>query len=138
MKFLDRKRRQAPAVIIISLIDILIVLLIFMMVTTTFRQQPAVRLALPESAQPREGASTAGLVVTVGSQEPFLYFGTRPVTPEGLQQELAASKARNPGVSLSMRIDRNAPFGEVVKVLDAAKAANIKVANALVKRTGSP
>ncbi len=38
--------------------DVLIVLLIFLMVTTTFKQQPSLRLALPESSQAqKEGAN---------------------------------------------------------------------------------
>ena len=51
MRFYVRKRRQAPSVIIVALIDILIVLLIFLMVTSTFKQQPVLKLALPESSQ---------------------------------------------------------------------------------------
>src|SRR5262249_47724727 len=57
MKFSNRKRRQAPTIIIISLIDILIVLLIFLMVTTTFKQQPALKLVLPESRQAKQGTA---------------------------------------------------------------------------------
>ncbi len=51
MRFLIRKRRTAPAVIIVALIDVLIVLVIFLLVTTTFKQQPSLRLQLPESTQ---------------------------------------------------------------------------------------
>ena len=51
MQFLVHKRRQTPAVIIVALIDVLIVLLIFLLATTTFKQQPSLKLALPESSQ---------------------------------------------------------------------------------------
>ena len=51
MRFFVRKRRQTPTVIIVALIDVLIVLLIFLIVTPTFKQQPSLRLALPESSQ---------------------------------------------------------------------------------------
>ena len=66
MRFSVRKRRTAPAVIIVALIDVLVVLLIFLMVTTTFKQQPALRLALPESSQAQKtGASeSAPLIVS--------------------------------------------------------------------------
>ena len=57
MQFTARKRRSPPAVIIVSLIDVLMVVLIFLMVTTTFRQQPAVKLTLPESKQAKEGVT---------------------------------------------------------------------------------
>ena len=57
MRFYVRKRRQAPAVIIVALIDILIVLLIFLLVTTTFKQQPALKLSLPESSQAQKSGA---------------------------------------------------------------------------------
>src|ERR1044071_887707 len=57
MNFHVRKRRQAPTIIIVALIDVLIVLLIFLMVTTTFKQQPALRLALPESSQAQKSGA---------------------------------------------------------------------------------
>ena len=65
MQFATRKRRGTPAVIIVSLIDVLIVVLIFLMVTTTFKQQPALKLALPESNQQKTGATADALIVTI-------------------------------------------------------------------------
>jgi biopolymer transport protein ExbD len=139
MQFLARKRRVQPAIIIVSLIDILIVLLIFLMVTTTFRQQPALKLALPESKQsPQSGATDTGIVVTVAKQEPYFYIDTRAVTLERLQGELVAGAQKNPQVSLLIRADAGAPFGEIVKVMDAAKAAKIKTVSAFTKQPGAP
>lgn len=138
MRFTTHKRRQPPAVIIISLIDILIVLLIFLMVTTTFKQQPALKLALPESKQANPGSREANLIVTVAKQEPHLYFGARPVTVDKLQEELHARVAVDSQVRLSIQADREAPFGQIVKVMDAAKAANIKAVDAVIKRPGQP
>src|SRR5689334_24392295 len=104
MKFSAKKRRQAPTIIIISLIDILIVLLIFLMVTTTFKQQPALKLVLPESRQAKQGAADTehSLVVTVAKQEPYYHFGRTPVTADRLQQELSASAAKDPDLNLSV------------------------------------
>src|SRR5687768_4151927 len=95
MKFMARKRRQAPAVIIISLIDILIVLLIFLMVTTTFKQFPAVKLNLPEVRTPKEGATQNSqmMIVTVAKQEPHYYLNTVPVTLTKLQEEFTKRAA---------------------------------------------
>jgi biopolymer transport protein ExbD len=138
MKFFTRKRRQPPAVIIVSLIDILIVMLIFLMVTTTFKQQPAVKLVLPESRQARDGVSEGNVVVTVAREQPYLYLGTRAVTLEKLEEELVASARRNPLTALHIRADTDAPFGQIVKVMDTAKAANIRTVNAFVKNAGRP
>ncbi|SVA96320.1 uncharacterized protein METZ01_LOCUS149174, partial [marine metagenome] len=41
MRFLPRKNRKTPAVIIVALIDVLMVVLIFMVVSTTFTNQAA-------------------------------------------------------------------------------------------------
>src|SRR6266403_750315 len=79
MRFYVRKRRQAPAVIIVALIDILIVLLIYLMVTTTFRQQPALKLALPVSSHAEKtGLATAAqnspdlkLAINADTKAPF-------------------------------------------------------------------
>ena len=132
MQFTTHRKRPAPTVIIISLIDVLIVVLIFLMVTTTFKQQPSLKLALPESKQPKTGAAENALVVTISKQGP-LYLKTDPVTLETLQQRLIAAVRQNPQTTLAIRADTDAPFGQFVKVMDAAKAANIKVASAYTR-----
>lgn len=136
MRFQVRKRRQAPAIIIVSLIDILIVLLIFLMVTTTFKQQPALKLALPESKQGKAGASETSLVVTVAAREPYFYLGERAITLDRLQAELTDAARKNPQINLAIRSDTEAPFGQIIKVMDASKTAGIKVVNAFTKSAG--
>ena len=134
MRFTNSKRRQPPAVIIISLIDVLMVVLIFLMVTTTFKQQPAVKLVLPESKQAKEGVTeNLPLVVTVAKQAPYLYLDQLPVTADKLQTELMARAAKNPQLMLAIRADNDAPFGQIVKVMDAAKAAKVKTVSAFTK-----
>jgi biopolymer transport protein ExbD len=132
MQFLQRRRRTAPTVIIISLIDVLIVVLIFLMVTTTFKQLPALKLALPESKDAKPGASENALVVTISKQGP-LYLKAEPVTLEALGQRLTQAVRENPQATLAIRADKEAPFGEVIKVMDAAKEAKIRVASAYLQ-----
>jgi biopolymer transport protein ExbD len=128
MRFYVRKRRQAPAVIIVALIDILIVLLIFLMVTTTFKQQPALKLALPESSHAQKNGPNANppLLVSI-DPEGGLRFGSdaRPVTVEELQTELASALAKDPDSTLAISADKRAPWGQLVKVIDAAKGAGL-------------
>ena len=139
MQFTIRKRRQTPTVIIVALIDVLIVVLIFLMVTTTFKKQPALKLALAESNQAKAGATSdsEGVVVIIPKSGP-LYFQTLPVTLEALQQRLKEEVGKNPNVKLSIRADTDAPWGQMVKVRDAAKAANIQTVTASVKPAGQP
>src|ERR1043166_7312540 len=130
MHFFVRKRRQTPTVIIVALIDVLIVLLIFLMVTTTFKQQPALRLALPESSQAQKSGAneTAPLVVSVDAQG-NLRLGPEalPVTADRLKAELVTRTEKNPDLKMAISADKAAPFGQIVKVMDAAKEAKIKM-----------
>ncbi len=132
MQFIVRKRRSTPTVIIISLIDVLLVVLIFLMVTTTFKQQPSVRLRLPDSNQPKGGATEHAQIVTIPKQG-VMYLNTLPVTLDSLQQKLTEAVRANPQTTLAIRADTDAAWGQVVKVVQAANAAHIPVSSAFVK-----
>src|SRR5262250_1866236 len=105
MRFFVRKRRQTPTVIIVALIDILIVLLIFLLVTTTFKQQPALRLALPESTQAmKSGANEdAPLVVSVDANGTLrLGPDAQPKTYDQLRHELVARAEQDPKLKVAI------------------------------------
>jgi len=141
MQFRAHRRRQAPTVIIVALIDVLIVLLIFLMVTTTFKQQPSLRLALPESSQAHKtGANEeAPLIISIDDKGSLrLGAEARPVTPDQLKSELLSQINKKPDLKLAISADKSAPFGEIIKVMDAAKEAHIKIVNAFTKETATP
>ena len=141
MHFRAHKRRQAPTVIIVALIDVLIVLLIFLMVTSTFKQQPALRLALPESssAQKTGENENAPLIVSIDDKGSLrLGAEARPVTIDQLKSELLSQAAKKTDLKVAINADKSAPFGEIIKVMDAAKAAHIKMVNAFTKDTSTP
>ena len=143
MRFFLRKKRQPPAVIIVALIDVLIVVLIFLMVTTTFKkkQPPSLKLALPESTQAtKAGANEAPPLVVVIEESGDLRFGSDalPVTVDRLQRELLAEVAKNPQLKLTLSADKKAPFGQIVKVMDAAKQAKIKSISAFTRNSAAP
>ncbi|MCL4789994.1 MAG: biopolymer transporter ExbD [Verrucomicrobia bacterium] len=141
MHFFIRKRRGTPTVIIVALIDILIVMLIFLMVTTTFKQQPALRLALPESSQARRsGASESVPLIVSIDAEGNLRLGPndRPLTADQLRAELAARAEKDPDLNLAINADKAAPIGQLVKVMDAVKEANIKPPSMFTREAGNP
>jgi len=142
MRFYLRKRRQAPAVIIVALIDILIVLVIFLMVTTTFKQQPALKLALPESSQAKKtGANDAPPLVVSIDPKGSLRLGAdaKPVTIERLKVELLAAVAKTPDLQLAISADKDAPIGQVIKVMDVSKEAKLKAGvNLYTREPGKP
>jgi biopolymer transport protein ExbD len=141
MRFSVRKRRTAPAVIIVALIDVLVVLLIFLMVTTTFKQQPALRLTLPESTQSLKSGANENppLVVSIDAQGNLRVGSDNlPVTSDQLADRFRDEVAKNPQIKLAVRADKNAPWGKIVNVMDAASAAHIKILSAFTKETGKP
>jgi biopolymer transport protein ExbD len=138
MRFFVRRRRNTPTVIIVALVDVLIVLLIFLMVTTTFKQQAALKLQLPESAQAQKpGANENPPLVVSIDDKGGLRVGQNndAVTLEQLQNRLKEEAAKNSQLKLAINADKNAPWGQLVKVMDAAKAANIKTVSAFTKET---
>jgi biopolymer transport protein ExbD len=141
MRFYVRKRRQAPAVIIVALIDILIVLLIFLLVTTTFKQQPALRLALPESTQAQKaGAKETALLVLSIDPTGSMRLGqeAKPVTLDRFRSELMDAVAKTPDLELAINADKSAPVGQVVKVMDASKEAKVKSVKLITKEPARP
>ena len=129
MRFYVRKRRQAPAIIIVALVDILIVLLIYLMVTTTFKQQPALKLALPESSQAlKTGARDNPPFVIIIEPKGNLRYGpeAKPVTVDRLKEELVAAAAKSTDLKVAISADKDAPFGQFIKVKDAVSEAGIK------------
>ena len=142
MRFYLRKRRQPPAVIIVALIDVLIVVLIFLLVTTTFKKpQSSLQLALPESTQAKKSGANENppLLVSIEATG-ALRFGPEaiPVTMDRLKSELVAASSTNDQIKLTVSADKAAPWGQIVKVMDAAKEANIKNISAFTKpSTGS-
>ena len=138
MQFTTRKRRQTPTVIIVALIDVLIVVLIFLMVATTFKKQPALKLALAESKEAKAGAASDAdaVIVTIPKSGP-VYFKSNPVTFDALQQRLKEAVRANPNLTLVIHADTDSPWGQMVKVRDAAKEANILNVVASVKPAAS-
>jgi biopolymer transport protein ExbD len=142
MRFMIRKRHQPPAVIIVALIDVLIVVLIFLMVTTTYKKpQPSLRLALPESSHANKpGASETPPFVILIDETGTVRYGpdAKAVTPDGLRDVLLAEVARNPQLKVALSADKKAPWGQIVRVMDATKDAKIKSIDSFMKPTAAP
>jgi len=145
MRFLIRKRRTAPAVIIVALIDVLIVLVIFLLVTTTFKQQAAMKLALPESTSALKSGANENppMIVSIDLNGVFR-FGPEnlPVTADQLRDRMVvqSEKVRAGGQEpkLAVNADKSAPWGKIVQVMDIARQANVKILSAYTKEAGQP
>ena len=139
MRFVIKKRNRTPAVIIVSLIDVLLVVLIFLMVTTTAKKvEPALKLNLPQSKEAKPGATESKpFVVQVTTNFPYFFIGDRPVTVDKLQSELADAVKKDPQLKVAVKADKQAPFGEIVKVIDASKLAQVGSLNFVTEKPGN-
>ena len=127
MQFYTRKRRNL-FVNVVSLIDILAILLIFFIVTTTFRKkQPQVQINLPESkeAETSPAPSTEPDVLR-GKNSDQNSHDDKPVALDQLAAAIQSAREAQPQRGIALQADREAPFGVVVKVLDALKQAGIQ------------
>jgi biopolymer transport protein ExbD len=140
MRFLIHKRRNTPTIIIVALVDVLIVLLIFLMVTTTFKQQSALKLKLPESSQAKKEGATDNppLVVNINTNGVYSFKDLVPKTYEQMKSELISQAAKNPKLVLAINADEKAPWGQVVKIRDAAAEAKITSLVAYTKEKATP
>ena len=137
MNFVKNKRRKVPSVIIVSLIDVLLVVLIFLMVSTTFKkEQPSLKLALPESkaAKPGTADQKEPFTVSISTNFPYFYIGEKPVNFDQLERELNAAVQKNPQLTLIIRADRSSPVGEFMKVIDAGKLAKVASIDAITEK----
>jgi biopolymer transport protein ExbD len=125
MKFAVRKRR-APAIIIVSLVDILTILLIFFVVTTTFKKdQPEVKINLPESKTAQKlPAELEHAIVSVDENDEIKLDGRGMGVEqlEGAVRDLPEARKS----MLALQADKKASFGTIIKVMDALKLAGVK------------
>lgn len=124
--FYTRKRR-APVVIIVSLIDILAILLIFFIVTTTFKKnQPQLKIALPESKSAAAAEQKEEPFMLEVKDEQTLQLDGQPVTLEALAVELRRVNEANPNRGIALQADEGVPFRVIVKIIDALREAGIR------------
>jgi biopolymer transport protein ExbD len=135
MRFRVRTRRQ-PVINIISMIDILCILVIFFIVTTVFKkEEPAVKIDLPESKQ-AQGTTTEQPVILYVTDSDQLYLDKNPVTVQDLESTLKAQLTAKPDLKIALKADKKATFGFVMKVTDAAKSAGFKQMPAYTQEAG--
>jgi biopolymer transport protein ExbD len=125
MRFAVRKRR-APIIIIVSLVDILIILLIFFVVSTTFKKdQPDVKINLPESKTAEKQPSELEHAIVSIDQNDEIKLDGRVTTADELEGAVRnLPEARKS--TLALQADKKASFGTIIKVMDALKLAGVR------------
>ena len=125
MNFAVRKRR-APLIIIVSLVDILIILLIFFVVSTSFKKdQPEVKINLPESETAKKlPAELEHVIVSIDQNDEIKLDGRGMGVDEleGAVRDLPEARKS----TLALQADKKASFGTIIKVMDALKLAGVR------------
>ena len=129
MNFMPHRRRK-PEIIIVSLIDIFAILLIFMVMTTQFKEekkeQPEVTIKLPESKSAVAAENPGRPTILSISENEEIFLGAKKVAIYELPEALADLLKQTPPPNLALNADKKAPFGTIIKVLDAMKEAGVK------------
>jgi biopolymer transport protein ExbD len=106
-----------------SLTDIVMLLLIFFLLTSQFIIQTGVKVKLP-SSKTNEQTVPSKLIVTITSGG-AVYVGTEETNIDELPAKLNALKASMTDNNLVIRSDKSVAIDMIIKVIDAAKSANI-------------
>jgi biopolymer transport protein ExbD len=138
--FQPTKTPFVPRTRLINLVDILFILLIFFVATTTFRvaSQPptGVRLSLPEAktaeAVGRSRRAQVRLTVDAGGT---IYLDGTAIAGDQLEALLRTARQENPDVVIELSADRNARYGVIVGIVDAARAAGVENITAFTEKS---
>lgn len=125
---ISEPRKRKPIINITSLIDVLFLLLIFFMVSSTFKEQPGMKLELPESKS-FEQTEIKELVLQIkiddsGREE--LVLNSQPIVIDSLAARLGAMSDQVEDKTLTIKADKKIQHGLVVKVMDVAKQSGFK------------
>ncbi len=122
---IGRKHNEdAPSIEMTPIIDMVFLLLIFFLVATTYQQsERELAIALPE-AEAAGPISTMlrEIIININAQGEII-VGGQTVALEELRTLVADAVQVNPDQKVSVRGDKDLPYGTIARVLDVCKAA---------------
>jgi biopolymer transport protein TolR len=123
-------RRMLSEINVTPLVDVTLVLLIIFMVTTPMLQRGTdVQLPVAERSDPKEEER----ITVVLTREGYLYVNNQEVPRVELRDRLIAL-TRNRERVVHFRGDAQVPYGLVIEVMDALKAAGIETVGMITER----
>ncbi len=125
MAAIQQGRRGGPIVGInmTPMVDIVLVLLVIMMVSATYIVSKNLKVDLPKASQSDESIPTI-VKVTIARDHQH-YVDDAPIAKESLAARLHAAHEKNADVSVVVSADAKSEHGDVVHVIDLAKAEGI-------------
>ncbi|MDJ0863597.1 MAG: protein TolR [Gammaproteobacteria bacterium] len=112
---------------VVPYIDVMLVLLVIFMITAPLLAQ-GVKVDLPQVAsEPLQGRVEEPLIVSVDAAgNAFLNYGEgkdKPIDAETLVNRVNALLRRNPGLSVLVKGDKDAAYGDVVRIMALLQSA---------------
>lgn len=138
MRF-TRTTRRPPRIDISPLVDVVFQLLLFYAVTTQFVAEERLKLLLPEArtAEQQAGEKPKMAEVLVTAEGRILVEG-REVSEPLLEQEIRRVVGSSPDRALTIRGDRGANYGAVIRVLDIARQVGARSINMSAVKPAEP
>lgn len=107
-----------------SMTDMVFLLLVFLLIATTLINPNALRLTLPQSANPLNEKAYTSVSITA---DLHYYVETTPVAFEQLESALQAKLEGKEEPTVSLHADKTVPIEEVVRVMNIAKNNKYKL-----------
>ena len=125
--FLRRNREDSDELNISPLIDMIFILLIFFVVTTSFSRETGVEVNKPKASS-AQSLSQENILIAVTS-EGTIHILEKQVDLSQLSMIVKRLVNENPERQAVIFVDRKAPSGEVVDVIDVCNIAGVKKVN---------
>ncbi|MGH7842798.1 MAG: protein TolR, partial [Candidatus Binataceae bacterium] len=106
------------------LVDVMLVLLIIFMVTAPIIQQ-GVQVSLPKVKAAALAGKDEQFIVSI-TRARQIYLNDAPLSAGALTEKLTAIGHERPDREIFIRADEQVPYGDVVKLMAAIKAAGIE------------
>jgi biopolymer transport protein ExbD len=133
MNFRDDEDRMKPLALFSqsSLTDIVLLLLIFFLLTSSFVTNFGIKVDIPKAVT---GSQTKNQFISVAvTQKGNFYVDGNRVDRGQLASKIRQAKQNKPQGTLVLRADKDAIINDAVRVMNIAKALNLKIIMATEK-----
>ena len=132
---LKKKRRIGISIDMTPMVDVAFLLLIFFMCTTQFKPPEKDKITLPESNSEAKAPETGVITIAV-TKAPMVRVTwrqggeevSREMAPEAVGTDmptvLSNARSASPSARISVKMDKDAPYGVMADIMPALQTAN--------------
>ncbi|CAM1368997.1 Biopolymer transporter ExbD [Tenacibaculum soleae] len=121
---LKGRNKVDPSFNMSSMTDIVFLLLIFFMLTSTLVTVSAIDVLLPKAGGKTENSKAIAVTVT---EDASFYIDKTKVNTSNLEAEILAKVGVDKKKTIVIRGDQNAPYKNVMKIIDIANKNKLKM-----------